>query len=140
LFTRWQHQYVSAIPTDTMLRITVKNIHKISTSVCVCITNSYHVAYDSGEYSPDYNNIMCLHFEQIPCYVWQWKIFTKWQHQYVSALRTVTMLLMTVSGTHICLVLSKCVIELNIWNFFLQFAIFSICAQLLLCDITCTNE
>jgi len=83
-----------------MLRIAVKSFHQISTSVCDFITNSYHVTYSSGEDSPKCNIKMCLHYEQITCYVWQWGVFTRWHYQYVSALRKVTMLPMKVEGTY----------------------------------------
>jgi len=140
VFTRWQHQYVSTLWTVTMLRVTVESIHQIATSVCVYIMNSYHVTCDSGEYSPDGNISMCLHYGQLPCYMWQWKVFTRWQHQYVSTLRRVTMLGVTVTGAHICLVLSRCVTELNKCEVYLQFATFSVCAQLLVFGRTCTGE
>jgi len=107
-FTCWQHLYVSALRTVTILRITVKIFHLMAisvfvlitnsyhitydskvysseaTSVCVCIRNSYHVTYYSEEYSPDGNINMYLHYEMLPWYVWQWRVFTRWQHQYVS--------------------------------------------------------
>ena len=128
--------------------MTVENIHQMALSECVCITNIYHITYDIGEYSPNavrlcvfitncyhvlydngeysrvgnicmclnyeqmpcyvwqwrvstHGNIsMCLHYEQLPCYVWHWRLFTRWQYQYVSALRTVTMLRMILEIIH----------------------------------------
>jgi len=91
-----------------MLRMTVESIHQMETSVGVCITKSYHVSYDSGELSPNCNFSMCLHYEQLACYVWQWRIFTRWHYQYVSALRTVTILRMTMESIH-QLAISVCV-------------------------------
>jgi len=96
--TRWQHKYVSALRRVIMLRMAEESIHQMAISVCVCIRKRYHVTYNSGEYSPDGNIRMCLHHEQFPYYVWQWRVFTRWQHQNVSALRPVTMLLMTVES------------------------------------------
>jgi len=115
VFTRWQHQYVSAVRTVTMLRLTVESIHQMATSVCVCITNSYHVTYGSGEYSPDGNISMCLRYEQLPCYVWQWRVFTRRQYQYVSAARTVTMLRMAVESIH-QMATSVCVCSTNSYH------------------------
>ena len=100
IFTRWQHHYMSALRTVTMLCMAEESIHQMVTLVCVWIANSYHVAYESGEYSPDGNISMCLHYEELSCYVGQRRIFTKWQHQYVSALRTVTMLRIRVESIH----------------------------------------
>jgi len=92
VFTRWQHHYVSAIRTDYMLRITVESFHQMVTSVFFCLTNRYHITFKSGEISPVGNISICLHYEQLPCYVWQWRVFAKWQHQYVYALPTLSML------------------------------------------------
>jgi len=140
VFTRWKHQYVSAVRTVTILRMTVESIHQMATSVCVWGTNSYHVTYDSVEYSPDCKISMCLHYEHFPRYVWQWRVFTWWQHQYIFALRTVTMLRMAVTGTLICLVQSRCLTVLKNCDVYLQFTLFCLCAQLLLCGRTCTGQ
>jgi len=112
IFTRWKHQFVSALRTISMLRLTVEyihqiqyeyvselrtvtmlrmtmeSIHQVAISLCVRITNNCHVTYDNGGCSPDGNISMCLHYEQLPCYVWYWRVFTRCQYQYVSVLRT----------------------------------------------------
>ena len=128
---------MSTLGTVTMLRVTVESIHQMATSVCDYITNCYYVTFDSGEYSPDSKSVcvyitniyyvtcdsgdyspdgnisMCLHYEQLLCYVWQWSVFTRWQHQYVSTLRTVTMLRVTVESIHqmatsVCVYITNC--------------------------------
>jgi len=52
-----------------MLRIEVKSIHQMTTSVFVFITNNYFITYDSEVYSPEGNNSVCLHYEQIHYYI-----------------------------------------------------------------------
>ena len=67
VFTIWHYQCVSALRKFTMLPMTLEFTHQMAASVYVCITNIYHVTYDSGEYSPDGNISMCLHYQQLPC-------------------------------------------------------------------------
>jgi len=74
-----QHQNVSTLRTDNMLRMAVRSIHQMALSVCVSIKKSYHVTNDSGGYLPDGGISLCLHYEQISCYVRQWRVSTRWQ-------------------------------------------------------------
>jgi len=105
----------------------------MATSVCFCNTNRYHVTYNSEEYSQYINISMCLHYEQLPCCVWQWRIFTRLQQHYVSAFRTDTMLRMAVENIHqmatsvcVCITNSYHVTYDSVWNTYL-FSALKVC-------------
>jgi len=100
IFTKWQYQYECAWLSVTMLGMTRESIHQMAISVWLCMAICYHVTYDCEEYSPDGNICIYLHHEKLPSYIWQWRVFSWWQHLYVSVLRTVTILRIIVKIFH----------------------------------------